>query len=139
MVLLSLFIEWLSRITSFSKVFTKVIRSSLDVTLDTGNSKRIDWIRVRLIFLWAIVHLTHWGMYIGNVLAIGFLCVHAEWYIALPLVTVLSNPLIGGIHCLYNNLENHYRERLGWPLIEANFLPTVLKEINQLIEKVKSK
>lgn len=137
MVFIYIFIQWLSRVTSFNKTFTKVVEASVVPSLDTG---KLDGIRrLGIQGLWLTVHLTHWGMYIGNLLAVGYLCMYEQWYIALPLVTIISNPLIGGIHCAFNNLENAYREQLGWPLIEANFLPTVLNEIKELFNAYFSK
>jgi hypothetical protein len=78
-------------------------------------------------------------MYLGNLLALGFICLYEPWYIALPLVTIISNPVIGGIHCGYNNLENRYRSRLNWPLIVDNFLPTILNEFHNWRKKRNAK
>jgi uncharacterized membrane protein len=77
-------------------------------------------------------------LYIGNLLALFYIVAYAEWYIALPLITLVSNPIIGGFHCAYNNIENTYRAALGWPLIEQNFIPAAIADIKQLIRRVKS-
>lgn len=82
-----------------------------------------------------VLHITHWGLYLGNLLAIGALVAYAPWYYALPLCTILANPAIGGVHCLYNNLENHLRERLGWPLIEKNFLDGLVPLLKHLFKR----
>lgn len=78
-------------------------------------------------------------MYIGNMLAIVFLVLYEPWYITLPFVTIISNPLIGGVHCLYNNLENYYRQLLGWPLIESNFIFAIIPLIQHLVRRAASR
>lgn len=99
----------------------------------------IDWRWYKNLFFFLVVHTTHWGMYVGNMVALVYVIIYMPWFIILPFVTFLGNPLIGGIQCSYNNLENVYRYQLGWKPIQSNFLPTVVEDIKMLINTVTSK
>lgn len=88
---------------------------------------------VRNLVFWFSVFITHLGLYIGNILALFYIVAYEPWYMALPLITLIGNPIIGGIHCAYNNVENFYRGQLGWPLIEQNFLPALIVDIKRLL------
>jgi hypothetical protein len=76
-------------------------------------------------------------MYIGNLVAMVMIIIHMPWWIALPMITFMGNPMIGGLYCAYNNIENRYRERLGWPLIDENFLPTAMESISRAIKRIR--
>lgn len=97
----------------------------------------MDWVRCKNLLCFWVVHLTHWGMYFGNMLALLYLVAFQPWYIVLPFFTILGNPIIGGMHCSYNNIENIYRSALGYPLIEWNFLPQAINDIVRLLGKAK--
>lgn len=99
----------------------------------------MGWCRLKNLFFWFIIHITHWALYIGNCLALLYIVAYEPWYIALPLITTIGNPLIGGIHCAYNNIENTYRLALGWRMIEQNFLNAIVADINYLIYSRKNK
>ncbi len=72
-------------------------------------------------------------MYIGNIIALLYIITYEPWYLALPMATILGNPVIGGIHCAYNNIENTYRLALGWSLIDQNFLPAAVSDLRRLL------
>ncbi len=95
----------------------------------------MDWMYAKNFVCWLIAHLTHWSLYIANLASMVMVIVHCEWYIAIPIITVLGNPLIGGMHCAYNNLENRYRDKLGWKLIDHNFLPAAMDALFNLVRK----
>lgn len=97
----------------------------------------MDWPRYKNISLFCLTNFTHWGLYIGNLVALSYIVAYYPWYIALPMLTILGNPVVGGIQCAFNNLENTYRHKLGWKIIDANFLPAAIEDIKNLIKKFK--
>ncbi len=98
----------------------------------------MDWLYIKNYTCWLIVHLTHWSLYIGNLASMVMVIIYCEWYIALPIMTFLGHPIVGGMHCAYNNIENRYRDKLGWALIEHDFLPTAMDTLfNKLRKKNK--
>lgn len=64
------------------------------------------------------VHLIIIGM---NTLAIPFLIWKEPFWIWMPMLTMLSSPLLGGAYCLFNRLENYYRYKAGMRPIEDRF------------------
>ena len=97
----------------------------------------MPWYYYKNLFCWAVIHATHWSLYVANLLSIVYISAYAPWYYALPLVTMSTNPIIGGMHCAFNNIENTYRMSLGWPLIEQNFLPQAVADVTNIIIKWK--
>lgn len=97
----------------------------------------MGWRYYKNLFCWFVVHITHWSLYIGNLVALVYIVAHQPWYMALPLITLVGNPLIGGIHCAYNNIENTYRTALGWRQIEQNFLPAIIADLQYLLHRGK--
>jgi hypothetical protein len=93
--------------------------------------QRINWIYYQNFICWLIVHITHWGLYFGNIIGIIFIVIYEPWYLVLPLLTILYNPVIGDIYCAYNNIENRYRSALGWPLIEHSFVFTAIEALKR--------
>lgn len=53
----------------------------------------------------------------GNLVAIPCLIYYQPFYIWLPIITFLVNPMVGGSYCMMNRLENHYRSKADMPLI----------------------
>jgi len=62
----------------------------------------------------AAVHLM---VIFGNTAAIPCLIYYQPFYIWLPIITFLVNPMVGGSYCLMNRLENHYRAKANMPFI----------------------
>ena len=69
-----------------------------------------------------VVTTIHLGFIFGNILSIACLIAYQPFYIWLPIITILSSPLIGGCNCYINRLENRYRIKACMPLIEDRFL-----------------
>lgn len=66
---------------------------------------------VRII---AAAHLCLMGL---NIAAVPLVIINEPFYIWAPLITFLVSPLVGGTYCIFNRLENFFRERAGMPLI----------------------
>jgi len=98
----------------------------------------MDWFKYKNVLLFCVANFTHWGLYLGNLVALSYVIAYQPWYIALPMLTVLGNPIIGGIQCAYNNLENVYRSKLGWKIVDQNFLPAAIQDIKNIIKKCKA-
>ena len=62
----------------------------------------------------AILHLIIIGM---NLISVPFLIAYTPFYIWMPLITFLVSPLIGGSYCMFNRIENYFREKAGMHLI----------------------
>ena len=65
-----------------------------------------------------VIAVVHLAMIALNLISIPFLIVLEPFYIWMPLITFLVSPLIGGTYCMFNRLENHYRQKAGMPLIQ---------------------
>lgn len=91
----------------------------------------MDWLHFKNCALVSLIHAIHWCLYLSNIFAIIPLILFQPWYIFMPLVTVLGHPIISGAFCGLNNLENHYREKAGWTIIQHNFtevdMPYIIK------------
>lgn len=68
-------------------------------------------------FLAYFVATVHLIMILLNLLAVPFLIVYEPFYIWMPIITFLVSPLIGGTYCMFNRLENYYRQKAGMKLI----------------------
>ena len=91
--------------------------------------------RVQIIILWALTHVGHWSLYLINCIAGIWLIIYEPWYVAVPLITILANPLMGGQYCVLNNVENMFRQQLGWPLIKDNFIDHVAPTLKSWVQK----
>ena len=56
------------------------------------------------------VHQVMIGM---NTLAIPAVIYYEPWYIWMPIITMLVSPVLGGTWCIFNQLEDYYRDRAG--------------------------
>ncbi len=72
-----------------------------------------------LITKWFLVTAMHIGLVFGNVLAFFALPFIAPWYVSLPLCTSIVTVAFSHDNCVLTNLENKYREKLGWPKIRG--------------------
>ena len=68
-----------------------------------------------LVKLIAIIHL---AMISVNIIAVPCLILYEPFYIWMPMITFLVSPLIGGTYCIFNRLENHYRQKANMRLID---------------------
>ncbi len=109
--------------------------TSFLLSMDYTRDCIMDWRRLSLILLWLNVHLLHWGLLIGFIVSCIFNLIYSPWYVCIPFIIILGNPILGGAYCVYNNLENKYRAQLGWPLIEHNFSVTIIQEILSFIRR----
>ena len=60
-----------------------------------------------------IISIFHIAIIIGNTIAIPMLMLYQPFYIWLPIVTYLCSPMIGGVYCPLNRMENHFRRLSG--------------------------
>jgi hypothetical protein len=72
-------------------------------------------------FKLCVVVIAHSFMYIMNTLSPIYLIIYEPWYVACPLITVIASPLVSGVYCAFNNLENSIRMRLGLELLNTDF------------------
>lgn len=85
---------------------------------------------INKVIVCAIV-LLHNILIILNLMSIPLLIIHEPFYISLPLLTVLMSPLLGGAHCVLNNIENYFRGKADMDLIEDR-----TEEISEFINKL---
>lgn len=88
----------------------------------------------RTLALWILIHITHWTLLLTNLTACFFIIIYQPWYIAIPICTLLNNPILGGKFCMLNDLENRLRSKLGWTLIKKDFTETTINDIKRLIK-----
>lgn len=62
------------------------------------------------------VNFIHQIMIAMNTLAIPFVIYYQPWYLWMPIITCLVSPILGGTWCLFNQLEDHYRNQAGLPM-----------------------
>jgi hypothetical protein len=60
-------------------------------------------------------------MIVMNTLSIPFIVINTEWYLWMPLITMLVSPVLGGSYCFFNNLEDHYRQQAGLPVKDRGY------------------
>lgn len=70
---------------------------------------------------WFMVILAHVAVYVGSVTAIVQAIIHEPWYLACIFTLFFFSPALSGFFCMFTNLENYYRIKLGWPIIEDDF------------------
>jgi hypothetical protein len=59
----------------------------------------------------------HLFVIVLNLAAVPMLILHEPFWIWMPIITFGVSPLMGGTYCIFNRLENHYRQKAGLPLI----------------------
>ena len=64
------------------------------------------------------IAITHLLIIAINLISVPFIVAYEPIYVAMPLITFLVSPLIGGTYCMFNRLENFYRQKAGMRLIE---------------------
>lgn len=72
-------------------------------------------------FISRVIGTIHLILYALNIASVVMLIVKTPWYVYIPMLTLLSSPLLGGIYCIFNQLENHFRAKAGLPLIHDRF------------------
>tara|TARA_R100001143_G_scaffold61233_1_gene61668 strand:- start:918 stop:1202 length:285 start_codon:yes stop_codon:yes gene_type:complete len=63
----------------------------------------------------------HLIVYVLNIVSIPLVIIYEPFYIWMPFITFFVSPLLGGVYCMFNRLENVYRQKAGMPLIEDRF------------------
>ena len=81
-----------------------------------------------LAHLVAGVHLL---IIFGNFISIPILINVFPFYVWLPIITLLVSPVIGGTFCMFNRLENYFRNLANMPQIHDR--------IGHIIEKLRGK
>ena len=76
----------------------------------------------------------HWIIVIMNFAAIPCLMVYTEWYIWMPMLTVLVSPFLGSSYCLFSRIENIMRIKACMPLTDdkMNTLVKLVKKIMRI-------
>lgn len=67
-----------------------------------------------LVYFVATVHTM---LIFLNFISIPLLVTNEPFWIWTPLLTFLASPLLGGQFCIFNRIENFYREKAGMPKI----------------------
>lgn len=83
-----------------------------------------------------VISITHIAIIILNLASVPFLIWKQPFYIWMPLITLLVSPLIGGQYCMFNKLENYYREKANMPLINDRS-EAFVEEIKSIYKGVK--
>ena len=65
-----------------------------------------------------LVSIIHTVFLTANCISIPCLIILEPFYIWMPMITMLGSPLIGGSYCLFNQLENYYRQKANMPVIK---------------------
>jgi hypothetical protein len=74
-----------------------------------------------LYFRWLLVIGAHTAVYIGSITAITMAIIHEPWYLSCIFTLFFFSPALSGFFCMFTNLENYYRGRLGWEIIPDDF------------------
>jgi len=75
--------------------------------------------------------------------AIPLLIIKQPWYIWMPMIIMLVNPVHGGYYCIFNQLENYFREKAKMPFFIDHTLTwfygakKMLQKVLDLYNKVK--
>ena len=77
---------------------------------------------------WALVVAAHIAVYIGSVTAIIMAIIHEPWYLACIFTLFFFSPALAGFFCMFTNLDNHFRLKLGWPIIQDDFLSHYMRK-----------
>jgi hypothetical protein len=75
------------------------------------------------------VAVTHLVIIFLNLLAVPLLIINMPFYIWMPIITLLVNPMIGGAYCMFNRLENYFRFKA--------FMPPIQDRIGDLLLQIK--
>lgn len=67
-----------------------------------------------MVYLIATVHII---LMIINIVSLPLLIIYQPIFVWMPILTLMVSPLLGGTFCMFNDLENHFREKAGMPLI----------------------
>lgn len=68
-----------------------------------------------------IIAFIHILIIFGNLISVVLLVAYEPFYIWLPLITFLVSPLVGGTYCMFNRLENYFRDKAGRERIYDRF------------------
>lgn len=83
----------------------------------------------RLKVLLCLTVLAHLSLYLGNIVALGYLIFNQPWYFGVIACTFGFSPAMNGVFCAFTNLENYYRLKLKLPIIEDDALSFYLRKL----------
>jgi len=67
-----------------------------------------------IVYFIAIVHTL---LIFLNIISIPLMIINEPIWIKIPLITCLVSPVLGGSYCIFNRIENYYREKANMPQI----------------------
>lgn len=79
----------------------------------------------------SVVVAAHSFMYVMNTLSPIYLIIYEPWYIACPLITVIASPLVSGVYCAFNTLENNIRIKMGLQALDNDFSVFYFRKIKK--------
>ena len=85
-----------------------------------------------LVLQWFVVVAFHVAVVLGNLAAFFVLPFYAPWYVALPACSFVFRLALVGEACPLTELENYYREKLGWKVIRTFIGHYFVKHLRRL-------
>lgn len=76
---------------------------------------------------WLVVVAAHFALYILNIIGFISIILYEPWYFTVLVGTFFMSPAMAGIFCVFTNMENYYRGKLGWAPIEDDSLSFFLR------------
>lgn len=70
-------------------------------------------------FLLYLIVFFHLNVVFFNVLAVLYLVIYEKWYIALPIISFISEMFVNNWKCPLTVIENKIRTKLGIPTIKG--------------------
>ena len=68
---------------------------------------------------WFVVVAGHLALILGIFGSLAVLPFLTPWYVATPLCVFIVRLIFSRDPCVFTDLENHFRERLGWPKVRG--------------------
>ncbi len=76
-----------------------------------------------------IISTAHLGVYIAMFTCMYMAIVHLPWWQATFYVVCSFSPALSGFFCMFTNVENYFRLKLGWPQILDDTTSHYLRKI----------
>ena len=80
---------------------------------------------------WGIVVAAHIFLYVGNIMALLYIAIKEPWYWGVLMCTFFMSPAMAGVFCVFTNMENYFRTRLGWELIPDDSISCFLRWVRK--------
>lgn len=77
---------------------------------------------------WVSIILAHIAVYIGSVIGLVMCILHEPWYLSCLFTLFFFSPALAGFFCMFTNLENYYRMKLGWEIIPDDFMSFYMRK-----------